>query len=99
MITVIVLLLFAKHNTVVDTWAPADVQKVFGIKDITENKNILRELIAEFIGTFLLIVIGVGSCVGEQEPSIPRIALAFGLAVAAIAQVNNINVPVRILLP
>lgn len=65
---------------------------VVGVKDITENKKIWRQLLAELIGTFFLVVIGVGSCTGgaEWQPSIPQIAFTFGLTVATLAQVTLI---------
>ncbi|XP_061386763.1 aquaporin-like [Musca vetustissima] len=65
-----------------------EMSKFVGISDITENKKIWRVLFGEMIGTFLLIVIGVGSCVGFEDwsPSVPQIALTFGLTVATLAQ-------------
>ncbi|XP_073816306.1 aquaporin isoform X2 [Musca autumnalis] len=61
---------------------------VVGVKDVTDNKKIWRQLLAELIGTFFLVVIGVGSCTGGSEwsPSIPQIAFTFGLTVATLAQ-------------
>ncbi|XP_061392319.1 aquaporin [Musca vetustissima] len=65
-----------------------DMSAVVGVKDITDNKKIWRQLLAELIGTFFLVVIGVGSCTGGSEwsPSIPQIAFTFGLTVATLAQ-------------
>ncbi|XP_075147566.1 aquaporin homolog protein drip isoform X2 [Haematobia irritans] len=67
---------------------PLDMSAVVGVKDITDNKKIWRQLMAELIGTFFLVVIGVGSCTGGSEwsPSIPQIAFTFGLTVATLAQ-------------
>ncbi|XP_055916611.1 aquaporin AQPAn.G isoform X1 [Eupeodes corollae] len=66
------------------------MSQIIGISDITDNKNIWRILTAEFIGTFFLIFIGVGSTVGGWNdgfsPSIVQIAFTFGLTVAALAQ-------------
>ncbi|XP_013112673.1 aquaporin isoform X2 [Stomoxys calcitrans] len=61
---------------------------VVGVKDITDNKKIWRQLLAELIGTFFLVVIGVGSCTGglDAAPSVPQIAFTFGLTVATLAQ-------------
>lgn len=61
-----------------------------GVKDITDNKKIWRQLMAELFGTFFLVVIGVGSCTGgtEWKPSVPQIAFTFGLTVATLAQVS-----------
>jgi len=43
-------------------------------------------LVAEFVGTLLLVAVGVGACLGS--PSIVQIALTFGLTVATIVQVS-----------
>nr|BAM26200.1 aquaporin [Phormia regina] len=65
-----------------------DMSAMVGVKDITDNKKIWRQLLAELIGTFFLVVIGVGSCTGGADwtPSIPQIAFTFGLTVATLAQ-------------
>lgn len=70
----------------------SEMSKIVGVSDITENKKIWRILFGEMIGTFLLVVIGVGSCVGSVDwsPTVPQIALTFGLTVATLAQVCNI---------
>ncbi|XP_044261919.1 aquaporin AQPAe.a isoform X2 [Tribolium madens] len=59
---------------------------ILGLSEITENKAIWRMLVAEFIGTFLLVVIGCGSIVLPGEVIIVRIALTFGITVATLAQ-------------
>merc|ERR1719370_725997 len=68
-----------------------------GLDAIKKNKvGFARELAAEFLGTMLLVMIGCGSAmsgdeddgdgqIGDQALYV-RIALAFGLAVATIAQ-------------
>jgi len=68
-----------------------------GLEEIKEKKvAFAKELAAEFLGTMLLVMIGCGSAMsgdgedgegqlGEQAQYV-RIALAFGLAVATIAQ-------------
>lgn len=63
-----------------------------GLNDITDNKNIWRMLVAEFMGTLVLVLIGCGSCMtwGEDKPSLVQIALTFGLVVATLAQVSEI---------
>ncbi|XP_012257691.1 aquaporin AQPAn.G isoform X2 [Athalia rosae] len=50
--------------------------------------SIWRALLAELIGTLLLVLIGCGSCLtwGNNVPSIPQIAFTFGLTVATLAQ-------------
>ncbi|GLV40995.1 drip [Carabus blaptoides fortunei] len=59
-----------------------------GLSDITDNRHIWRMLIAEFLGTFILVFIGCGSTMAwdNQAPSIVQIALTFGLLVATLAQ-------------
>lgn len=68
------------------------MKRVIGVADITDNRNIWRILIAECLGTFLLVSIGIGSTTGGFEegytPSVLHIAFTFGLLVATIAQVN-----------
>ena len=71
-------------------------------KDLNELKDpkLLHALIAELIGTLFLVLVGCGSCMGhgyrcsqgsnptdtEVAVDITRIALAFGLSVATLAQ-------------
>ncbi|KAL7043901.1 hypothetical protein ACKWTF_001702 [Chironomus riparius] len=65
------------------------VKEIVGVQDITDNRNIWRMLVAEFLGTLLLVSIGIASTTGwekDYEPSIPQIALCFGLVVATLAQ-------------
>lgn len=67
------------------------MKEIVGVQDITDNRNIWRMLIAEFLGTLLLVSIGIASTTGwekEYEPSIVQIALTFGLVVATVAQVS-----------
>lgn len=65
---------------------------IIGVADITDNRNIWRILIAEFLGTFLLVSIGIGSTtkIGDYVPTVLQIALTFGLVVATLAQVSFI---------
>ncbi|XP_056643286.1 aquaporin AQPAe.a isoform X1 [Diorhabda sublineata] len=62
---------------------------ILGVSDFTENKNIWRALLAECLGTLLLVLIGTGSCIdfgtGDEAGHV-RIAFTFGLTVATIAQ-------------
>jgi hypothetical protein len=49
-------------------------------------------LVAEFLGTLLLVAVGIASTTGfggGYEPSIPHIAFCFGLVVATLAQVSQ----------
>ncbi|XP_067630404.1 uncharacterized protein [Eurosta solidaginis] len=66
---------------------PGYIPKIIGVSDITENKRIWRALIGEFLGTFFLVAIGVGSCTGfgTYSPSVPQVAFCFGLVVATMA--------------
>ena len=70
--------------------------------DVNElkNKKLLHALLAELLGTLFLVLVGCGSCMGHgyrcsqgNDPEdevvdvdIVRISLAFGLAVATLAQ-------------
>ncbi|XP_049281657.1 aquaporin AQPAn.G isoform X2 [Anopheles funestus] len=64
------------------------VKQIVGVSDITENRNIWRMLIAEFLGTFFLVAIGIGSTTGwtDYNPTLTQIAFTFGLVVATLAQ-------------
>nr|CAD7609249.1 unnamed protein product [Timema genevievae] len=68
---------------------------VLGLSDITDNRHIWRMLAAEFLGTFLLVLIGCASTTVKwkdgYDPSMVQIALTFGLAVATIVQVESRN--------
>lgn len=67
----------------------AGVDTVIGISDITDNSNIWRSLVGEFIGTLMLVLVGCGSVVAiGSSPSFVQIALTFGLVVATMAQVR-----------
>ncbi|XP_022123792.2 aquaporin AQPAe.a isoform X2 [Pieris rapae] len=62
---------------------------IIGLSDVTDNKLIWRQLIAELLGTFLLTSIGVAACIAITEsnaPHVTSIALAFGLLVGSIVQ-------------
>ena len=70
--------------------------------DVNElkNKKLLHALLAELLGTLFLVLVGCGSCMGHGyrcnqgnnpedevvDVDIVRISLAFGLAVATLAQ-------------
>lgn len=60
-----------------------------GIDDVTDRR-VLRPLLAEFVGTMLLVVVGTGSTSAWSDtdaPSVVQIAFTFGLAVAVIAHI------------
>lgn len=48
-------------------------------------------LVAEFLGTLLLVAVGIASTTGwgDDKPTVPHIALCFGLVVATLAQVSQ----------
>lgn len=73
--------------------ARESLDEYIGIKDVCGNKRLWKMLMAEFIGTLFLVLIGCGSCIGgwtpKYEPSMVQIALAFGITVATMAQVSE----------
>ncbi|KAK6637073.1 hypothetical protein RUM43_010747 [Polyplax serrata] len=75
-----------------------DVSGIVGIKDITEGSVIWRQLFAEFLGTFLLVLLGCGSTIAgwpDYSPTMLHISLTFGLAVATLVQVSQLKLPGR----
>lgn len=72
----------------------AGLKKIIGVADITDNRNIWKALLAEFIGTLLLVAIGIGSTTGwpDYSPTLVQIAFTFGLVVATLAQVRKTRV-------
>ncbi|XP_063633369.1 aquaporin AQPAe.a isoform X2 [Cydia splendana] len=89
----------AKNTQNVESGAPAPEEpapakpllgtsSILGLSDVTDNKLIWRQLLAELVGTFLLTSIGVASCIaiGDTAGNITSIALAFGLLVGTIVQ-------------
>jgi len=81
-----------KQDTSNSSSGVVSLSNIIGIKDVCGNKRLWRMLIAEFIGTLFLVLIGCGSCLSGwkpgYEPGMVQIALAFGLTVAAMAQVS-----------
>lgn len=69
------------------------VNRIIGVSDITNNRKIWKILLAEFLGTFFLVSVGVASTTAAWDvgykPSMVQIAFTFGLVVATIAQVNK----------
>lgn len=64
-------------------------ESMIGLSEITDNKKIWRMLIAELLGTFLLVLVGCGSVIDFDQSASPthvQIALTFGLVVATLAQ-------------
>ncbi|CAG9861781.1 unnamed protein product [Phyllotreta striolata] len=63
---------------------------ILGVNEFS-NKNIWKALVAECLGTFVLVLIGTGSCINMGEPTtdvVPyvRIGFTFGLTIATLAQ-------------
>jgi len=63
-----------------------------GLEEIKDDKVlVLKQLLAEFIGTLLLVLVACGSCIGgedegDHQAKFVRIALCFGITVATLAQ-------------
>lgn len=69
------------------------VDRIIGVSDVTQNRKIGQILLAEFLGTFFLVAIGIASTTGgwgdvPYAPTVVQIAFTFGLVVATLAQVN-----------
>lgn len=68
------------------------VNRIVGVSDITNNRKIWKILLAEFLGTFFLVSVGIASTTGQWKtgyaPTMVQIALTFGLVVATLAQVS-----------
>jgi len=72
------------------------VEEGLGLKEMVRNRDLWKALLAEFIGTLLLVLIGCFSTIGwgagdaepatAYKPSMVQIALAFGITVATLAQ-------------
>lgn len=71
----------------------AGVNRIIGVSDITNNRKIFKILLAEFLGAFFLVSIGIASTTGAwgdgYKPTMVQIAFTFGLVVATLAQVNS----------
>lgn len=68
-----------------------------GVEEITQDKALIsKQLLAEFLGTLVLVLVACGSCVGGddldsahqlgEQAQYVRIALCFGITVATMAQ-------------
>jgi glycerol uptake facilitator-like aquaporin len=60
-----------------------------GLTEIMRDRNVWKALVAEFVGTLVLVFVGCGSCLSWDEtgPTMVQISLAFGITVATMAQV------------
>ena len=70
-----------------------DIRLFVGTQDVLKNKDTMwRSLVAEFVGTLMLVLIGCFSCIHQPSdgpPNVVQIALCFGITVATIAQVSD----------
>lgn len=67
-----------------------------GIGELQSKSRLFKSLMAELVGTLLLVLIGCGSCTGgdhleadvqiDDQANIVRISLCFGITVATLAQ-------------
>lgn len=68
----------------------SEFRRVFGMDEMQNVNQLAKALLAEFLGTGFLVFVGCGSCIGGWDigykPTMVQIALAFGVAVATIAQ-------------
>jgi len=73
------------------------VTPYLGLSELTDDRaGAAKGMVAEFVGTLILVFVGCGSCVGgDEDPSLHplsqqaqyvRIALCFGITVATLAQ-------------
>lgn len=62
---------------------------VLGVDEVKSFEDLGKCLLAEFLGTMLLVLVGCGSCIawGSEAPSVLQIAIAFGFIIAAMVQV------------
>lgn len=69
------------------------VEEALGFKEMVRNRDLWKALLAEFLGTLLLTLIGCFSAIGgweeDYKPSVVQIALAFGITVATLVQVSD----------
>merc|ERR1712080_311687 len=67
-----------------------------GVKDLKDWRNFTRAVVAEFVGTLLLVFLGCGSCTGgdnheagvmvDDQSNTVRISVCFGLVLGSVAQ-------------
>jgi len=63
------------------------IKPYVGVTEVKDNMvHVAKALLAEFIGTFFLVLIGCGSALGGPEVDVVRYSLGFGITVATMAQ-------------
>lgn len=71
----------------------SETKDYIGLNEFGKDASLWKALVAEFIGTMFLVLVGCGSCLSgwsdNYAPSTVQIAFAFGIAVATMAQVSN----------
>ncbi|XP_076322430.1 aquaporin AQPAe.a-like [Tachypleus tridentatus] len=70
--------------------ARSNLRQMLGSGDIANKRALSVALLAEFLGTAILVLIGCGSCItgwdSHYSPTIVQIALAFGVTVGTVVQ-------------
>ncbi|XP_076373061.1 aquaporin AQPAe.a-like isoform X2 [Tachypleus tridentatus] len=70
--------------------AGTNIRQILGLEDLGKKKVLSAALLAEFLGTAILVLIGCGSCITgwdlDYSPTIVQIALAFGVTVGTVVQ-------------
>ena len=70
----------------------ARMRDVSGCSEFSKNRDIWRQVLAEYIGTLLLVLLGCASTIEgwNDQPSpqmLIQVALTFGIVIAGIVQV------------
>jgi len=79
-----------------DEMGPTNMLPYPGVSEIKDKSELVRSVLAEIVGTLLLVLVGCGSCMGgdefeagvqiDDQSNVVRISFCFGLTVATIAQ-------------
>jgi len=75
---------------------PTNMLPYPGVSELRNKSELVRAVLAELVGTLLLVLVGCGSCIGgdqfeagiqlDDQSNVVRIAFCFGLTVAGLAQ-------------
>ncbi|XP_015913513.1 aquaporin AQPAe.a-like [Parasteatoda tepidariorum] len=65
-----------------------EFRSICGMEELGAIRQLAKAVVAEFLGTAILVLVGCGSCIGGwgESPTIIQIAIAFGITVATVAQ-------------